>query len=105
MYEYKALITKVVDGDTVDAIVELGFYLSAKLRLRLDKIDAPEMRGIESELGKISKQYLIDRILNKEVIIQTQKSDVFGRWLATIFLEGEDINDTMLKTGYAKEYK
>lgn len=105
MYEYKATITNVVDGDTVDAIIELGFYLTAKLRLRLHHINAPEMRGEEKEQGLISKQFLIDRILNKEVIINTEKSDAFGRWLAVIIIDGENINETMLKAGYARPFK
>jgi micrococcal nuclease len=55
MYEYKALIISVYDGDTVTALVDLGFFVKKEAKLRLYGIDTPEIRGEEREKGLISK--------------------------------------------------
>lgn len=109
MYRYKAKIVKVVDGDTVDAVVDLGFTVSVKVRLRLYGIDTPELKGISTDqktLARSARDYLEGAVLNEQVEIETVKTlDKYGRWLATIFLFGEiNVNKMMVEEGLAVEY-
>lgn len=104
MYEYKAVVDKVVDGDTLDATVDLGFGTWRKDRYRLLGIDTPEMRGIEKPKGEVAKQALIDMLEGKEIVIHTSKGDSFGRWLAIIYSDGVNVNDCMIEQGYARKW-
>lgn len=109
MYQYKALIVDVYDGDTVTAIVELGFFVKAQIKIRLYGIDTPEIRGEEREAGLLSKIRLEELILNKNVIIKTykDKQEKYGRWLADIYLlndETKSVNTILLEEGLAKKY-
>jgi micrococcal nuclease len=106
-YKYKAKCLKVVDGDTVDLEVDVGFKMSFKHRFRLAKINAPEIRGEESENGLKTKDWLTLHILGEELEIYSykDKDDKYGRYLATIFFEGEDINQKMVDLGLAKKYE
>lgn len=105
MYEYRATITNCVDGDTIDAIIELGFHLTAKLRLRLLGVNAPEMHGESAQAGQIAKDFTTHCLLGKDVVIQTEKSDSFGRWLATVFVDGKNFNEELLSSSNAVIYK
>lgn len=98
---YDALITRVVDGDTVDAIVYLGFDVQFKTRFRLGRIDAPEMK---TENGKILQKELQSLLLGKRVLIECKKRDKWRRWLAEIIFDGLNINDWLLKTGKVEPY-
>lgn len=95
MYEYKAVITNVVDGDTFDMDIDLGFHIHIHERVRLLDIDTPEKFGKEKPLGLIVKQYATDNFLGKEVVIKSEKADVaadtdsFGRWLVKALVDGE----------------
>ena len=107
MYEYHATITKVYDGDTVTADIDLGFKtFRTDMKLRLYGINAPEMRGEEREQGIISRNWLREQILGKQVIIHTQKDKQgkYGRWLAEIFLPeniNQSINRQLIEKGLA----
>lgn len=103
MYEYQAKVVRVVDGDTVDVLVDLGFHISIEMKLRLQGINAPELK---EEAGKTSRDYLFNRLYNKSVTIKTVKDrqEKYGRYLATILLDGQDINEELVTNGYAKEY-
>ena len=104
MYIYKAEVVKVVDGDTIDCVVDLGFHMKAEIRFRLARINTPEVRGIEKEEGVASKQWLIDRLnaANNTVTIKTAKTGKYGRWLAEIFIDEININDELVKNELAK---
>lgn len=108
MYEYKAIITNVVDGDTFDMDIDLGFHIHIHERVRLLGVDTPEKFGEEKELGLIVKQYAESKFLNKEVIIKSEKADVaattdsFGRWLARVTVDGEDMCDMYDSLGINK---
>lgn len=114
MYEYYVKeVTKVVDGDTIDVIIDLGFSILYASRVRLAGIDTPESRTsdkFEKELGLESKKYLADRIkAAKNVVIRTEKldsSEKYGRILAWVYLDGESnsINNQMIQKGYAWGY-
>jgi len=114
MFEYYVKkVTKVVDGDTIDVDIDLGFDISFTSRVRLAGIDTPESRTsdkIEKSLGLESKAYLKNAIDNaKSVVIKTEKmdsSEKYGRILGWVFLDGSDksINDKMIEDGYAWGY-
>ena len=108
MYEYRAKVIKVYDGDTVTVDIELGFNIVLhKQKIRLIGINTPEVRGPEKKEGIISRDALRKRILNKKVILKTykDKKGKYGRWLGEIWIDDESINDWLLTEGYAVEYK
>ncbi len=104
--DYPATVNRVIDGDTVECVIYLGFGVSITESVRLAGIDAPEMRGSEVIAGAESKQALID-MLPTEIMLRTGKDerDKFGRVLGTIFVGPTDINQKMIDEGYAKEYQ
>ena len=108
MYEYKATVTKVYDGDTITVDFDLGFgIILKKQKIRLLGINTPEVRGSEKPQGIISRDALRQRILGKVVTIKTSKDKKgkYGRWLGEVFVEDENINQWLISEGYAKEYK
>lgn len=104
MYEYKAKIIAVYDGDTVTAQIDLGMNVSVTEKLRLHNLDAPEIRGDERPDGLISRDRLREKILDKEVIIKTfkDKTGKYGRYIAEIFLGEENINVWLITEGLAE---
>lgn len=112
MYEYKAKVIRVVDGDSVWLEVDLGFRMSMRDNFRLARIDAPEIRGEERDLGLLSKSTL-EAILPEglEVTIRTEKAGKYGRWLVEIEAidpktnTAYNVNDHMIKIGQAKLYE
>ena len=110
MYEYKGKITRVVDGDTVDCTLNLGFNIHHSCRVRLLGIDTPESRTRDREekaRGLLSKQALKDLLTDKDFVIKTHKKNAkgkFGRVLGEIWIEEKNINKEMIELGYAVEY-
>ncbi|WP_336129627.1 thermonuclease family protein [Mesoflavibacter sp. CH_XMU1422-2] len=107
MYNYKAKIIDVYDGDTVTAMVDLGFLHFQEMKLRLYGIDTPEIRGEEREQGIVVRDILREMILGKEVTIRSykDKQGKYGRYLANIILEdGLEVNQWLVDNGHAKEY-
>lgn len=108
MYEYKALVRKVYDGDTVTVDIDLGFDIIVRgQKIRLLRINAPEVRGQERERGLKSRDALRGKIGSKWVTLKTQqdKKGKYGRWLGEIWIEGECVNDWLVKEGHAEVYK
>ena len=114
MYEYYVKsVEKIVDGDTIDVIIDLGFDVLFASRVRLAGIDTPESRTtdkMEKALGLEAKDYLKHFFKDaKSVIIKTEKmdsSEKYGRILGWVFVNGDSIslNDHMIKDGYAWGY-
>lgn len=111
LYHYKALVTDAYDGDTITVEIDLGLKTAVKgEKLRLLRINAPELRGAEKVAGKASRDYLRSRILGKEILVETFKDrkGKYGRYLAEIWLEEDgsfvNINDELVEKGFA-EYK
>lgn len=114
MFEYYVKkVNKVVDGDTIDVDIDLGFDISFSSRVRLAGIDTPESRTtdkMEKALGLESKEYLKKAIdAAKTVVIKTEKmdsSEKYGRILGWVFLDGSDksINQKMIDVGHAWGY-
>ena len=109
LYKYKCFITNVVDGDTVDAIIDLGFSIQAKHRLRLLGVDTPELRDKDEATrlkAQEAKTFVTETLLNKEFVVKTEKSDSFGRYLAIIYLDDtKTLNDLLIEKGYAEVFK
>ena len=108
MYEYRAFVRKVYDGDTITVDIDLGFDVVLKAqKIRLLRINAPEVRGAERAEGLKSRDALRSKICNKWVKIKTQKDKKgkYGRWLGEVWLEDVCVNDWMLSESHAKEYK
>lgn len=107
MYEYRALVRKVYDGDTITVDIDLGFdMLLRNQKIRLLGINTPEVRGKERPEGLKSRDALRDKIGSKWVIIKTKKDKKgkYGRWLGTIFIENENVNEWLIKEGLAEVY-
>jgi micrococcal nuclease len=108
-YKYKAKCIRVIDGDTIIAEVDLGFNIYTKVSVRLEGIDAPEVRTRdleEKKRGLASKEYLEDIFsLDKSFILDSKKIDKYGRCLGTIYLGDTNINEEMIEEGFAVVYE
>ena len=114
MYEYFVKEVKnVVDGDTIDVVIDLGFDILFASRVRLAGIDTPESRTTdkaEKALGLEAKEYLKKQLKDaKSVVIRTEKmdsSEKYGRILGWVYINGESesINNKMINDGYAWGY-
>jgi micrococcal nuclease len=114
MYEYFVKEVKnVVDGDTIDVIIDLGFDILFASRVRLAGIDTPESRTTdkaEKALGIEAKEYLKKYLKDsKSVVIRTEKmdsSEKYGRILGWVYVNGdsESLNNKMINDGYAWGY-
>lgn len=118
MYEYKAIVKKVVDGDTIDVIIDLGFNIGFGYpngeRLRLYGVDTPETRTKnkkEKAKGLKAKVFVKNKIEGKKILIKTDKDlkGKFGRYLAKIYYPiGNNIyaclNKELIDKKLAKEY-
>ena len=114
MYEYYVKkVENVVDGDTIDVLIDLGFDILFASRVRLAGIDTPESRTkdlAEKSLGLEAKEYLKKHLKDaKSVIIKTEKmdsSEKYGRILGWVYVDGNTIslNDMMINDGYAWGY-
>ena len=115
MYQYKCKIIKVLDGDTVDIDLDLGFkIILANQRVRMAGVDTPESRTTIAEekvRGQLSKKKLAEKLpVGSWQIIETQKpdsnDDKFGRILGVFILEdGTRVNDWLIQNNYAVPYK
>ena len=91
-----AKVDRVVDGDTFD--------VTAKFRVRMDFIDAPEKTGVEKPKGVVSFQHLKERIEGLTVKLDVKKFDTYDRALCVVYIDGENINAEMVKSDLAEIY-
>ena len=121
MYEYKAVIDRVVDGDTIDVTIDLGFSVWKKMRVRMEGINTPESRtrDLEEKKRGLAAKDRLKSILefnNNECILKVSGVGKYGRALATVLVEslsplnGEDgvtlidVNKQLIEEGHAVEY-
>ena len=111
MYEYGCKVTRVVDGDTVDCILDLGFSILHKCRVRLFGIDTPESRTRDKDekvRGKLAAKFLKDAIDDgKKVILRTKLKDSkgkYGRVLGEVVVDDININVSMIENYLAVAY-
>lgn len=113
MYTYKAKLIRIIDGDTIDAEIDLGFDTIVRKRIRLYGIDCPETRTKdlqEKESGFAAKQRLTE-VLSREFIVETilNKRGKYGRVLGIIYAidengEKTNINNLLVEEGHAVKY-
>ena len=108
MYEYQARITRVIDGDTVEAEIDLGFHVTFTATLRLSGINTPETRGTERPQGLAATRYLeslLDDLTGhtRELIVRTQKDRTgkYGRYLADLIAGEVNLNQALVAAGHA----
>jgi micrococcal nuclease len=106
LHHYRATLERIIDGDTIDVLLDLGFKVFTLQRLRLLGIDTPE-RG---QPGFHEATHELAELLNptgrqQPLIVHTIKRDSFGRWLATVWVEGShtSINEQMRLLGHARD--
>ena len=110
MYEYNAKVKRVVDGDTVDAYIDLGFDVSKSIRIRLKGIDTPESRTrdlVEKRYGLGAKHRMVELLENNgnEFVIKSHGVGKYGRCLGELFdKHGRSINIMMQEEGHAIPY-
>ena len=111
MYQYKIKkINRVIDGDTVDLDIDLGFGITLSHRVRLKGVNTAETRtlNLEEKQAGINARLWLEKELSKrgEWVIETTKEDKYGRILGTLYLVGEPVtvNEKMLNEGIAKPY-
>ena len=121
MYEYKAVVDRVVDGDTIDVTIDLGFKVWKKMRVRMEGINTPESRtrDLEEKKRGLAAKDRLKNILefnNNKCILKVSGVGKYGRALATVLVEslsplnGEDgvtlidVNRQLIEEGHAVEY-
>ena len=120
MYRYNAKVTRVVDGDTIDADIDLGFDITIKKRIRLAEIDAPESRTrnlAEKKAGLASKERLKELLEQAANVFELESTELgkYGRVLGKLHISKLDgrnresitqvcINDILVQEGYAERY-
>ena len=110
MFTYNCRIAKIVDGDTIDVDIDLGFGIwKTNERIRLWQIDTPECRTIDKEekkYGLIAKNFVEQHLpIGKIFELQTLEKDKFGRYLGAVFVKNRlSINDMLLKANLAVKY-
>lgn len=107
MYKYKAWITRVVDGDTFDATVDLGFTITTKQRFRVKDVDTPETwrptTNAEKEHGLKATKFVVDLLSGTYVTLTSVKSAVYGRYEAHVELkDGRDLATLLRENGFEK---
>jgi len=107
MYEYKGLVTRVVDGDTFDVIVDLGFGIDYKIRVRLRGIDTPETwrpeTAAEELHGLQATKFVSILIEGQEIKLRSHKLGIYGRYEVDIELaDGTDLATLLKEKGFEK---
>ena len=112
-YEYSAKLVRVVDGDTCDALIDLGFDTWVKKRIRFKGVDAWESRTRDKEekvKGLAAKAYVKDLLENSDegkFAVRSYGVGKYGRVLGELFVKGEEksLNQLLLENGHAYEYE
>lgn len=105
MYQYHVDVTRVIDGDTFEGTVDLGFSINLnKIRFRLLGVDTPERN---EEGYHEATEFTAQMIEGKTILIQSYDKDAFGRYLVDVFLEDEKqtLNEMLIAEGYAELYE
>jgi micrococcal nuclease len=105
-FTYHAEVLRVIDGDTIEVKLDLGFHIYKVARIRVHGINTPEIRGPEKEKGLLVKAFVEALLDHKKVkIISVKESDKYGRVLARIEYEDDkDLGSVLLEHGMAEVY-
>ena len=104
MYQYEAQVIKVIDGDTLDLFIDLGFKVGFNTRIRMIGIDTPEKWH---PYGKVVRAYLQQELEGKKIFLDVTKKDKYGRYLGVVYLNKNDeqsVNDKLIEINMAKAY-
>ncbi len=113
LYTYRATVDRVVDGDTLDLTIDLGFHTFRKERVRLKGVDTPEMLGPDRVAAVAARNFAQDWLhgtsgVPEGMTVQTErdKADKYGRMLVTVYAEGVDVslNQALLDAGHGVAY-
>lgn len=101
-YVYRATCDRVKDGDTFVARVDLGFYVSTTVPVRIAGVNAPELHGATKYAGQAAKSFLLELIGNVPLLLQSHKDDrSFERWVCDIWLaDGRSVADVLIAAGF-----
>lgn len=111
LYKYKGTINRVVDGDTMDISVDLGFGITIDQRFRIKDFDAPETwrprNELEKEHGKQATDRAKELLVDKTIYMESSKvPGIYGRYSASIWLDdGRNFADVMISEGFQKKEK
>ena len=98
-------ILGVHDGDTITAMLDIGFSTFREVILRLDGLDTPEVTGPQSAAGKAVRDWLKKRLASaREVVVESKSIDKYGRSLAVVYADGESVNRELIALGMAASY-
>lgn len=107
MYQYAATIERVVDADTLDVAIDLGFDVAIRQRLRLDGVDAPELR---TAAGKVAREWVVELVKQAAgkcvAVTRKDRQEKYGRYLAAVTLAGNDktLTELLLAAGHGTPY-
>ena len=104
MYQYEAQVLRVIDGDTLDLFIDLGFKVGFNTRIRMIGIDTPEKWH---PYGKVVKAYLKQELEGNTIFLDVTKKDKYGRYLGVVYLNKNDeqsVNDKLIEINMAKAY-
>ena len=109
MYTYKAKVVRVVDGDTIDALIDLGFDIHKKIRIRMVGMNAPESRtrDVEEKKRGLAAKARLKEILKEgknKFILESQGVGKYGRCLAVIKIGDINVNQQLIEEGHATAY-
>jgi micrococcal nuclease len=99
---HSAKVTRVIDGDTFLATVDLDFAISINITIRLMGVDAWELHGNEKQKGMEAKEFVETLIGGNSITLNPYKRDSFGRWLCDVYVKGEFLADILDDRGYLK---
>jgi micrococcal nuclease len=111
MYNYKARVVRWIDGDTVLLDIDLGFYITRRERIRLARINAPELNSpkpyhvrMAKHARSVARQFCP---VGSAVTITTSKNkrDLYARYIAEIIYNGQNVSDFLLQNGCVKEVR
>lgn len=108
-YQYWGRVSRIVDADTLDLDVDLGFNTCVSGRFRLLGLNAPEIFGVrhdsdEYRLGSEAMEFVCSLLSPPdwvEVMVFQGQREKYGRWLCEVFIDGESLNEQLLITGHA----
>ena len=109
LFRYRATVVHVVDGDTLDLCVDLGFSIQTNMRVRLYGINTPELHAKDPAPGLAAKAFLEGLLpVGTQLLLDSHKDakEKYGRYLAELFIKDGDpsVNDQMVAAGHAERY-
>ncbi len=105
MYKYQGEIKKVVDGDTIDVLLDLGFSTFRLVRCRLARINTPELKNTTTKQQALDAKSKLTAFLGgKKIVVESKKIDCYGRSLAEVWADAINVSDWLLENGLAEKY-